>query len=138
MARRFFYIAAGMLMLALAYQFGASTAGAQALQFRVLDPTLMYIETAGQVYYWDGSGTWRTPSGTLPPVPTSTLVAGHQPYMASDGTLWYVGPNGWTGAPLPGGPIPTLRSTWGQVKARYHATPAATPGMTVTPGADNR
>jgi hypothetical protein len=32
------------------------------------------------------------------------------------------------------GPTPTLRESWGQVKARYHAAP----GMTVTPGADNR
>ena len=33
-----------------------------------------------------------------------------------------------------GGPVPGLHESWGQVKARYHSTP----GMTVTPGADNR
>jgi hypothetical protein len=32
------------------------------------------------------------------------------------------------------GPTPALHESWGQVKARYQNTP----GMTVTPGADNK
>jgi hypothetical protein len=44
-------------------------------------------------------------------------------------------PNAWNyEGNLFGGATPTLHQSWGQVKARYHATP----GMTVTPGADKR
>ena len=136
-ARKFFFVAAGMFLLALSYHFGASTAGAQATQFRVLDASQMYVETGGQIYYWDpsGFGGWRTPS-SVPPAPASSILAGHAPYITTDGTLWAVDASGtsWTSHPLPSGPTSALHESWGQVKARYQNTP----GTPVTPRADRR
>ena len=122
MARKFFYVCSGILMLALAYHLGASTAGAQGAQgaqFRVLDSSQMYVESGGQVYYLTATG-WAQPSG-LPPVPVSSLVAGHAPYITQEGTGWWLDgyQNEWRSFRLPGGPIPAQRETWGQVKARY-------------------
>ena len=66
MAPKFFYVCAGMFLLALSYHLGASSAGAQAQSFRVLDPNLMYIETGGRVWYLEHGFGWRQPS-SLPP-----------------------------------------------------------------------
>ena len=134
MARKFFYVCAGMLMLALAYHLGASTAGAQVSQFRVLDPNLMYVETGGQIYALTAQG-WVVPS-SFPPVPMSSLLAGHGPYITTGGTGWWLDgyQNVWNSFPLPGSPTPAMHESWGHVKARYRSTP----GMTVKPGADNR
>ena len=111
MARKFFYIAAGMLMLALSYHFGASTATAQSgssvTGFSVLDPTQFFVMSPnGDVFYRQTSSYGGTFTGGL------TFV----------GNFWS------------GGPTPALHESWGQVKARYR-TPA---GGSVTPGAENR
>ena len=126
MARKFFYVCAEMLMLALAFHFGASSAGAQSAQgaqFRVLDSSQMYVESGGQVYYLTATGCVQ-PSG-LPPVPVSSLVAGHAPYITQDGTGWWLDgyQNEWRSFRLPGGAIPTTRQSWSQVKARYAPSP---------------
>jgi hypothetical protein len=107
MARKFFYICAGMLMLALSYHLGASTAVAQA-----------------------------------PSNPVVAMSSGVQAVVTANGDVYLGGGgggSGWTNWALVSnvfgaGPTPALHESWGQVKARYHATP----GMTVTPGADNR
>ena len=110
MARKFFYVCAGMLMLALSYHFGASTATAQqgtsvvgAFSLGNGGP-IVVLTPNGDVFY-------RHINGGLE---SNALV--------SLGNFWG------------GGPTPALHETWGQVKARYRATP----GMTVTPGADDR
>jgi hypothetical protein len=122
MARKFFYVCAGMLMLALSYHLGANTAGAQSaqgVQFRVLDADQLYVESGGQDYYLTAQG-WVAPS-SLPPVPVSSIVAGHAPYITQDGTGWWMDgyQNEWRSYHLPGGPIPAQRESWGQLKARY-------------------
>jgi hypothetical protein len=107
MARKFFYICAGMLMLALSYDLGASTAAAQAPGNPVVAVfnTSSLVTANGDIY--EGSN--------------------------SNGAVflnWTLRTNVFSG----GGPTPALHQSWGQVKARYHATP----GMTVTPGANDK
>jgi hypothetical protein len=104
MFRKFFYICAGMFLLALSYHFGASTAVAQAPSNPVVASlgSVMVVTANGDVYHavdTNGTGPW-------------TLVSNV----------------------FGGGPTPALHQSWGQVKARYQNTP----GMTATPGSDNR
>ena len=109
MARKFFYVCAGMLMLALSYHFGASTATAQAPSNPVVG---LSAYTTNFLVMTANGDSYVTPNY---------------------GQSWYRYANCFTGT----GPTPTAHESWGQLKSRY-ATPPATPGMTVTPGADNR
>jgi hypothetical protein len=109
MARKFCYICAGMLMLALSYHFGASTAVAQA-------PSNGLVE----VTYIGGIGS----------SPYLAATVNGDVYTAANSS----GPWLHVGNVFSGGPTPALHQSWGQVKARYQNTP----GVTVTPGADNR
>ena len=111
MARKFFYVCAGMLMLALSYHFGANTAAAQA-------PGNACVGFAFGV---------STPFGGTEVV----LTANGDVYASSVGnsTQWVRIDNVFSGPPTP-----ALHESWGQVKARYHNTP----GMTVTPGGNDR
>ena len=92
-AKRFFYVSAGILCLALAYHFGAKSAVAQSgsslAGFAVAPtspPSLMVMTSTGDVY----AGPWGL---TSPPI----LMG-----------------NFWSGAPTP-----AAQQSWGQVKARY-------------------
>jgi hypothetical protein len=150
-ARSFFFVAAGMFLLALAYQLGARAAEGQATGT---------VECADVDYY--GAGTawfavvnrhlyWQCNSSTScdqvslyagAPIPGSTpvIACGTGAVVLQDGTIyvWQGGPGGagpWLQiGDFAGGPTPALHQSWGQVKARYQNTPATT----VTPGADNR
>jgi hypothetical protein len=97
-ARKFFYICAGMLMLALSYHFGASTATAQSPGNPVVaassgDP-IVYTAN-GDAYHFNGS--------------------------SSGAPAWVL-----IGNVFNGGPTPALHESWGQVKARYRSTPGMT------------
>ena len=110
MARKFFYVCAGMLMLALSFHLGANTAAAQ-----------LGNGASGVMFMGNGGVTVMTTSGDTY-------------WREVDGNRKYFGPlanlgNFWSGAPTP-----ALHESWGQVKARYRSTP----GMTVTPGSDNK
>jgi hypothetical protein len=110
MARKFFLVAAGLLMLALSYHLGASTAVAQSAGNPV-------VAMAG------------VPSGGPLGITATAMTASGDLYGTTNGLSWTLLSNVFSA-----GPTPALHESWGQVKARYHATP----GMTVTPGADNR
>ena len=94
MARKFFYICAGMLMLALSYHLGAGTAGAQAAYpiTAVLTSFPSYLVTSNGDMY----GLRFEPQSGAPMAPTLL------------GNVW-------------GGSVPTnvTRESWGDVKARY-------------------
>ncbi len=119
MLKKLFYASASILMLALAYHLGASTATAQSGLFRVLNPGgPLIIEVGGAVYTFNGSA-WEQPSLAPPPVPASSLLVGDsQTYMTVDGTTW-VWNNQWQSVPLPGSPTPAAQPTFGQLKAQY-------------------
>jgi hypothetical protein len=87
MARKFFYIAAGMLMLALSYHFGASTASAQAPGNPVVAAFAgPYVVTANGDVYAGGGGT------------------------GSNYASWALVANVFSG-----GPTPALHESWGQM-----------------------
>jgi hypothetical protein len=121
-ARAFFYVAAGVFLLALSFHLGSRSASAQSGSlFRVLNSVNpLVIETGGQIYLLSETG-WRPPS-ELPPVALGSILVGDSgTYLTVDGTA--IRKNGYTGAwdsyPLPGSVIPTQQGTWGAVKARY-------------------
>jgi hypothetical protein len=155
MASKFFFVCAGMLMLALSYHFGASTAGAQVggsqivgLEDETCHEQLLAISRDGELYRLErGSNVWSSSVNVLAEAGVGGEVVDIVARNTSDQPGLYVvtsagdlcfqprcgGP--WVArGNVFGGPVPTLHESWGQVKARYHATP----GMTVTPGADNR
>lgn len=105
MARKFFYVCAGMLMLALSYHFGFTTASAQAPG----NPVVAIAHASGSTN-------------------VIAVTSGGDAYTTPDyGVTWY-----HTGNVFSGGPVPTQRETWGQLKSRY------APDRTAKPGATNR
>jgi hypothetical protein len=138
MARNFFYISAGMLMLALAYHFGASTAAAQGANLLCAaanqdGSTNWAVDSNGALYEQTrndaGSGPWypiRTIPVTSKPVALSVFpsTAGDTAFalFAEDGTVYaWVGWQGsyTTSNVFSGGPTPAQHESWGQVKSRY-------------------
>ena len=171
MARKFFYICAGMFLLALSYDFGTTNARATTsvvapsevavLQGVVANGGMIPLPTYADgttalepECHWtvsaalsNGGDQWCFATDALfnpnvGPLPDAGYLNAHP------GRLVNVGQgSGLTGPccialanymiiATRGASQPTtaLHQSWGQVKARYHATP----GMTVTPGADNR
>lgn len=133
MAKKFFYVCAGLLMLALSYHFGASAARAQ------MQGTLWYANRqdqyvavlTGRTIRW--MRTDEAQSGELPPVPGSgeivqfsvgnlcNGVADGQAILA-DGSVWVVHPCSTTWEPvgnlLSGVPTSTQQRSWGDLKMR--------------------
>ena len=98
MARKFFYVCAGMLMLAVSYHFGASTATAQAPS----NPVVATFSNTVGVYLGGvvtSNGDVYTTSSGYPSGP------------------WIHQSNIFTG-----GPTQTRQESWGQVKSRYAPT----------------
>ena len=95
MAKRFFYVCAGLLMLAMTYHLGARSAGAQA-GGQVVGVAGIYAANSVSVQY---------------------VVA------TSGGDVYrrYEGGGTWTymGNALGAGPTPATETTWGKVKADY-------------------
>jgi hypothetical protein len=140
MGRKFCFVCAAMFLLALSYNFGSTAAHAQMGTVRVVGDAL--VVTGSGVYQLQ-SNAWH-PVGA-PPIPASEIawaVAGNGGFLAivitMSGDGWVRGDaaSGWVNfGPAPGiAPTSVTPQSWGQVKARYHATP----GMTVKPGTDNK
>jgi hypothetical protein len=89
MARRFFFVSAGLFLLALAYQLGVTTATAQAPSNSVV------------AVYSGGNPLAVTANGDC--------------FLASDatGSAWTRTGNVFAGA------TPALKQTWSELKARY-------------------
>ena len=91
MSKKFFYVCAGLFLLALSYHLGASSARAQA--------------PGNPVVAVFGAGHVITANGDI--------------YESSTGATcpanWSLCGNVFTG-----GPTPAEQDSWGQIKARYH------------------
>ena len=144
MAHKFFYVCAGILMLALAYQLGASTAHGQGVG-TVLDaddPGLgsYVVASSGRVYF-ALYGTNLAPAprwtlkGTIPSAAPIVRIqgAGTGPTgidvvhaFDADGNFFVSADAGATWARRAnvfGGATPAQSSSWGQLKARYAPNP---------------
>ena len=95
MAKRFFYVCAGMLLLALSYHLGATTATAQAPSNSV-------------VASWESVYGGNTPSIVV--TANGDVYAGGQQGQGP----WTHRSNVFAGAPTP-----ALHESWGQLKSRY-------------------
>jgi hypothetical protein len=130
MAKKFFYVCAGVLMLVLAYQLGASRAIAQAGSSQGFSVGQgVGIGISGRTLYtrWAGGSA---EDGPVPvPVPgTSPIVAsaagGWNSFevILENGDIWgwARGGSSWGyGGNVFGGAVGTEASTWGAVKQRY-------------------
>jgi hypothetical protein len=97
-ARAFFYVCAGLFLLALSYHLGARNAGAQA---------------GSMVTGFVGTGSIGTGQGDFFVLtPNGDVYARHLMSNGANGELVYVG-NFW------GAPTPTQQESWGRVKSRY-------------------
>ena len=95
MARKFFYVCAGLFLLALTYHLGARSVGAQAPG----NPVVATIPLA---------------CGT---VDGAVVTANGDVYVTQGGDCFAK----WThrGNVFSGGPVPVTQETWGRLKARY-------------------
>jgi hypothetical protein len=91
MARKFFYVCAGLLCLAVSYHFGARSAQAQAPG----NPVVAYMPPCGSF----GGGI---------------VTANGDVYISGDCTTWSHSSNVFAG-----GPVSAKEASWGQLKARY-------------------
>lgn len=94
MAKKFFYVCGGLLMLALAYHFGATSATAQiagrpttALAYNGSTGQMVALSDLGDVYVSASGGNMTT---------------------------WHYEANVFSG-----GPVQATQPSWGQLKARY-------------------
>lgn len=92
-ARSFFYVCAGLLLLALSWHLGARSAGAQATGNPVVG-----VSSIG-----NGQPVWL-----------AVTANGDTYYSANTGQSWQFSSNVFAG-----GPTPAREETWGQLKSRY-------------------
>ena len=134
MARKFFYVCGGLLMLALAFHAGAHSAGAQsgtAMDAAGFSGSNGYpaVVINRKLYYSQFVAGSVTLLNTAP-IPGSAQVvacfgvggaAALGTVILDNGEVWQTITNRWslvTTFPV-AGPVPTTTSSWGQVKARY-------------------
>jgi hypothetical protein len=142
MAKRFFFVCAGILCLMVAYHLGARTAGAQSTGSNVIGamgcapgsitPTIaLMVDRVEYRATVDGSGNVQI----LPPLPP---LPGTSPVLALDasccgfallenGDVWAGGgggpPSPWSyrgNVLAASGPTPAQRESFGSLKVRYH------------------
>lgn len=124
LSKRFMHVCLGLLALVAAFELGSGVAHGQSGAFRVVGTGMVVVGDA--VYWLDVNGAsagWKLlPNGsfTLPPVPASSLIQYESGSWAitDSGEGWGLVFGSWTDlGPVPG--TPTVRTTWGQVKAKY-------------------
>ncbi len=149
MARKFFYVCAGLFLLVCAFAMGASTASGQFVvdasdagvsnTFSAVVGRTAYILEGGHTpaAIADIPGTARVIAvGDVSPsaLGVGVVLENGDCYYHGDGFGGAAGTWNFQGNVFSGAPTPALHQSWGQVKARYHATPR----ITVTPGANDR
>jgi len=132
-ARKFFYVCAGMLMLALSYHLGASSATAQIggpIECAGITSGLATGVIGRYVYIMSRSEPVRL-LASLPVPGTSRVIACETDMVVlENGEVWFWSPfsgGEWTlVGNFPGGATPALHESWGQVKSRYAPKSAPT------------
>ena len=132
LAKRFFYVSAGILCLALAYHLGAASAKAQS------GPMLSLADVSSDSNTFGGlvgrrivslcDGRYCSFGGASDPIPGTSPVVAIMPDRANFFAVLGNGDcfedlngAGWSlvGNLLAGSPVNAQSSTWGQIKARY-------------------
>lgn len=133
MAKRFFYVCAGILLLTIAYQWGARSARAESLGVLVAgsfdpDTDALGIDGNGQMWMLSHNGARLGPlalpkQGTVVEA-TGANVGGttfDANVLYADGDAYVYDRSSWRfiGNVL-GGATNTPKESWGALKARYH------------------
>jgi len=120
-ARAFFFVCAGIFLLALSYHLGARSAGAQApggVECVNVDGGRGFAVIDGYSYMSGGSGVSRIPV----PVPGRTVACLFETVLLDNGQVWtYTESEAWTlrGALPFGSATPAQPISIGQLKAKY-------------------
>jgi hypothetical protein len=132
-AKRFFYICAGILCLAFAYHFGARSATAQGpLAFHLAwEGNPVVVTSQGDVYFHllgcGNCATWQLQGNVFGGSPAGRTIVecDERVALASSGEVFFnpnanqgIGPWVNLGVP-PFGATPATQTTWGQLKSRY-------------------
>ncbi|HKQ59068.1 MAG TPA: hypothetical protein VJY35_14490 [Candidatus Eisenbacteria bacterium] len=129
-ARAFFYVCAGVFLLACSYHLGARNVRAAGGHTVTLGA---YDWDANPIAVDEGGSLWVLDSGTahgpfqLPGTGTPVAVNGYWSnghlfgsVLYADGSAFYRdGDNWYPRGNVFGGPTPAMRQTWGATKARY-------------------
>jgi len=131
MARKFFYVCAGLSLLAYSFHLGATSAHGQVGGIQIfvegVNGGVPYVVTASgdQLRYVPGYG-WLSDAGNIFGTASGgRTVASLVPQVAltSTGEVWYgqgIGSAPWVNAGAPPlGPTPVHSTTFGALKARY-------------------
>lgn len=138
-AKKFFYVCAGLLMLAGAYAMGARSAGAQggqphtAVGATVYGQSTLVLASDGSLFasHWQDR-SWQYMGQVTPQLsaPFVALVAGDQLYAVEQNGNVFVHPTTepfgtWEpfGNAFFGGPVNVQQHTLGQLKQRFRAQP---------------
>ena len=124
MARKFCYICAGMLMLALSYHVGANTATAQVagtFECASYSGNAAWAVAGHHLYFLNNSHPAAfVDYGPLPNA-TRAVACGPLGVVLEDGSVWQSITGEWLqfGQFPFSGPVPTQQQSWGQLKSRY-------------------
>ena len=125
MAKRFMYVAIGILCLVAAYQLGAERARADAsagTMIHTLGHNGWVLDTAGQVWNITRENCWeRTPTWDLPVPLSDVAMWDNHALITTSGIAWrHDGVSDWIECgPHPGGPISLDQKSWGSVKGNF-------------------
>ena len=123
-ARAFFYVCAGLFLLAVSYHLGAKTATAQATTFKAVGWGSVVVVGSDAWELVSSIGWRRLDPADMPPVQPSSLARLIPGTIAltESGEGWYRPSAAWVSAGVvPGGPTPSQVQTWGAVKSRYRS-----------------
>jgi len=135
MPKKFFYICAGLFLIAMSYHLGATTAQSQSanklvdVAWRRADGYAYAVTSAGEVWANPGyCGTWsrvgHLPAGVVPASVLDGDVGGSLDIGCENGEFYTV-VGSYPSIQLQlcssifGGPTPTISSTFGTLKAKY-------------------
>ena len=142
-AKTFFYVCAGLFLLALSYNLGARSAGAQAGGSIAVGDINMggqggIAALVDRLLYRATDGPPFETYGPTPPIPgTEPIVAVYGPdprAMLANGDVYRLSGSAWILAGnVLGSGTPAQRATFGALKKRYRGVPGATQPVTQRP-----
>ena len=121
--KKFFYACAAILCIVMTYHFGATSAQGQGAE-QVRSVGGNWFATQSGIWEYVQNAGWKTPAQASfqdPPVPASqVLYYNGYSVVSTSGEAFSENGSGWTSfGIIPGGPTPTIKTSFGQLKARY-------------------
>lgn len=128
MAKKFFHVCAGIFLLVLSFQLGATTARGQSGATWFIESsnggTPYVLTSSGDWWRYVPTYGWMNDLGNIFGAAGPRTIVSVLPGIAltSDGEVWYGGQSGgvWQNAGVPPlGPTPPVRESFGSLKVRY-------------------